>query len=156
MPKPVHAMHIARQAGDSLIEVLVALVLLSVGLLGVAAFEAASLSTNSSAYVRGMATIASYSILDAMRSDPRGTEDGSYNGTVSASACPAVDNTRSLARQQLSQWCASLGRTLNTRQGTQGSIACRTGICTVTIQFDKSTGNAHVSVTQRFTTQVRL
>ena len=68
------------QAGVGLIEVLVAVLVLSIGFLGVAALQARSMSTNNSAMVRSMATIASYSILDAMRADLPNAVAGNYNG----------------------------------------------------------------------------
>ena len=57
------------QSGVGLIEVLVAVLVLSIGFLGIAALQAMSLSTNNSDMARSMATIASYSIMDAMRAD---------------------------------------------------------------------------------------
>src|SRR5690625_4897984 len=50
------------QKGVGLIEVLVAVLVLSIGLLGLAQLQAKSLSTNGSAMTRSMATMFSYSI----------------------------------------------------------------------------------------------
>ena len=52
-----------------MIEVLVAVLVLSIGFLGMAALQAMSLSTNNSAMARSLATINAYSILDSMRAD---------------------------------------------------------------------------------------
>lgn len=125
------------QAGVGLIEVLVAVLVLSIGFLGVAALQAMSLSTNNSAMARSMATINSYSILDAMRADISTAKSTGYNGTVTASACPAAGG--SLSAAQLTQWCNQLGATLGKTANTTGKVACSaTGECTVTIQFDDS------------------
>ena len=87
------------QAGVGLIEVLVAVLVLSIGFLGVAALQARSLSTNNSAMVRSMATIASYSILDAMRADIAGARANAYNKTIKGNACGKAGST--LASQPL-------------------------------------------------------
>ena len=55
------------QQGVGLIEVLIAVLVVSIGFLGVAALQVYTLSTNNSAMARSMTTVASYSILDAMR-----------------------------------------------------------------------------------------
>lgn len=149
-----------RQAGVGLIEVLVAVLVLSIGFLGVAALQARSLSTNNSAMVRSMATIASYSILDAMRADR--TNAANYNGTYKGNACPT--STGTLAQAQLAQWCsvelAPLGQSAN----TIGTISCaaaagtQTSLCKVTIQFnDSRAGDASsTSNGQAFITQALL
>jgi type IV pilus assembly protein PilV len=141
------------QAGVGLIEVLVALLVLSIGFLGVAALEAFSLSTNNSAMARSMATINSYSVLDAMRADILNAQNGAYNTTVSANSCPATGAT--LASQQLNQWCGSLGSALGMSTATTGTINCSgTGACTITITFDDSrAGSALGSNAQTFTTR---
>jgi type IV pilus assembly protein PilV len=129
-----------RQRGVGLIEVLVAVLLLSIAFLGIAALQARSLSTNNSAMARSMATVASYSILDAMRADRAVAINGGYNtdAAMKASACP--DAGPSLASVQLHDWCMTLGQTLGAVESTTGRIDCRgtQGDCTVTIEFDDS------------------
>jgi type IV pilus assembly protein PilV len=145
----------AHQSGVGLIEVLIAVLVLSIGFLGVAALEAMSLSTNNSAYARSMATINAYSILDAMRADLGNAKAGSYNTTtpVKASSCPAAGTT--LATQQLNVWCGSLAATLGANDTTTGSVNCDTnGNCTITIAFDDSRAGSNLgSSAQTFTTQ---
>jgi len=131
----MHVMSRRRQTGVGLIEVMIAVLVLSIGFLGIAALQVHALSTNNSAMARSMATVASYSILDAMRTDRAAAESGSYDTTVTANACP--DAGGSLASNQLHNWCEQLSSTLGASANTTGEIACaNTGICTVTIQFD--------------------
>ncbi|MHB1273753.1 MAG: type IV pilus modification protein PilV [Rhodanobacter sp.] len=145
------------QSGVGLIEVLVAVLVLSIGFLGVAALQVMSLSTNNSAMARSMATISSYSILDAMRADIATAGTGGYNGTVKANACPAVAGT--LASAQLNQWCNQLAKTLGAAASTQGTIKC-TGAspvnCTVTIAFDDSRAGLGGISNQQIVTQGML
>ncbi len=146
---PRNAVH---QEGVGLIEVLVAVLVLSIGFLGIAALEAMSLSTNNSAYARSMATINAYSILDALRADLTNAKAGSYNTKVTASSCPATGN--SLATQQLNVWCGSLAATLGASSTTTGNVSCDgSGNCAITITFDDSRAGAGGGATQTFTTQ---
>ena len=129
-----------QQRGVGLIEVLVAVLVLSIAFLGIAALQAMSLSTNNSAMARSMATMASYSILDAMRADLDAAKQGSYNTSapLKANACPAA-GTSMLSTQQ-HDWCEMLSSTLGAAETTTGSINCvgTEGDCTITIQFDDS------------------
>ena len=125
------------QGGVGLIEVLVAVLIVSIGFLGVAALQVMSLSTNNSAMARSMATVASYSILDAMRADRTAALGSKYNTTVTASSCPDAGST--LASNQLHQWCLQLGHNLGAADNTMGKVDCSsTGECTITITFDDS------------------
>jgi type IV pilus assembly protein PilV len=137
-----------RQAGVGLIEVLVAVLVLSIGFLGVAALQARSMSTNNSAMARSIATIASYSILDAMRADWANAVGGSYNGTVKSTSCPTGNST--LAQAQLQQWCGQL-QTLGVSANTTGNVNCtaatgtNSAYCTITIVFDDSRAGDNTS-----------
>lgn len=58
-----------RETGFSLLEVLIAIVVTSIGLLGLAAMQATGLRNNHSAYHRSQATVLAYDIADRMRSN---------------------------------------------------------------------------------------
>lgn len=58
-----------KQSGLSLIEVLIAIVISSIGLLGLAGMQATGLQNNHSAYHRSQATVLAYDIADRMRSN---------------------------------------------------------------------------------------
>lgn len=127
----------SRQAGVGLIEILVAILVLSIGLLGMAALQTKALSTNNGAMASSVATIASYSILDAMRADKANALTGSYNTTVTTNPCPT--SRTSLAEAQLSDWCSQMKQNLGAASTTSGTINCsNTGTCTITIQYDNS------------------
>lgn len=59
----------ARSSGFTLVEVLVAVLVISIGLLGVARMVLAAVKANDSAYFRGQAAVLAYSILDDMRAN---------------------------------------------------------------------------------------
>ncbi len=124
-----------RQSGIGMLEILIAILIVSIGFLGTAALQARVLSTNNSAMARSMATVASYSILDGLRSDAANAVGGVYNQTVTANACPTTAAT--LAQTQVGQWCQQLASALGPVATTTGKIHCvNTGVCTITIQFD--------------------
>jgi type IV pilus assembly protein PilV len=57
------------QKGTSLLEVLVSLVVLSLGLLGYAGLQSVTLKNNHNAYLRSQATSLAYNVLDRMRAN---------------------------------------------------------------------------------------
>lgn len=148
------------QRGIGMIEVLIAVLIVSIGFLGMAALQAKALSTNNSAMARSMATIASYSILDAMRADLPGAGSGSYNKTVTANSCGTIGTT-TLPNAQLTQWCNDLGKSLGAVASTTGKVDCSSTsaldvTCTVTIQFDDSRAGVGGSPTQQVVTKAGL
>jgi type IV pilus assembly protein PilV len=144
-----------KQAGVGLIEVMVAVLVLSIGFLGVAALQAHALSTNNSAMARSIGTIASYSILDAMRADLSHAKAGNYNVTVTGNACPTTTTT--LANAQLAQWCSQLVNTFGQASTTKGTIDCSAaGDCEITIQFDDSRSGKGGDAAQKIVTQAML
>jgi type IV pilus assembly protein PilV len=73
------------QVGFSLIEVLVALLVLSIGLLGLAMLQVQGMKFNSDAYFRTQATILAYDMIDRMRSNHVAAGLGAYDlGTATA------------------------------------------------------------------------
>ena len=68
--------------GFTLLEVLIALVVLSVGLLGIAGMIVMSLKAGDSSYTRTQATDLAYDIIDRMRGNSLGAQNGNYNVTA--------------------------------------------------------------------------
>ena len=74
-----------RDGGFSLVEVLVALLVLAIGLLGLAALQAQGMRFNHDAYVRTQATNLAYDIVDRMRVN--NTNLAAYTAADSGDAC---------------------------------------------------------------------
>ena len=127
-----------RQAGATLVEVLIAVFILAVGLLGVAALQASALRNSGSALERSQAVIQTYSILDAMRANNAGNvmiaRTGGYN--MAMGSAPGGGNALSVADRVA--WLASLQATLGA--SAQGSINCAAAVCTITVRWNDSRG----------------
>lgn len=113
-----------------MIEVLVTLVVLSVGLLSLAALQIATLKHNNSALTRFEATMLAYDILDRMRANRNSAIRGSYNISVLETAT----NDEDIAGQDLTMWKAALGDKL---PAGNGSISVADRQATVTVQWSE-------------------
>ena len=67
-----------RQQGFTLLEVLIALLVLSIGLLGLAALQTTGLRSNEMASMRTTSTHLAYDITDRMRANPAGVTANQY------------------------------------------------------------------------------
>jgi type IV pilus assembly protein PilV len=121
------------QKGVSMIEVLVAIIVLSIGLLGLAGLQSAGLTHNQSASFRSTATMMSYSILDSMRANRVEARNGSYNIAIGAS----LSSGSTVPEQDVSNWLNELA--LRLPAGT-GAINVNGNVVTVTVQWDDSRG----------------
>lgn len=121
------------QRGVGLIEVLVSVAVVSVGLLGVAALQAAALRSNQSSNERVNGVIAAYSILEAMRANRTVAAAGNYN--LAFNETPGSGS--SVAEKDLRWWRAQLAAGLNS--GT-GAVDCASAspVCIVTVRWNDS------------------
>lgn len=139
--------------GAGLIEVLIAVLVMAVGMLGIAAMQATALRNSQSALERSQAVVQTYSIVDAMRAN---RDIALANGYVMGMTCtPPAAGT--LATTDQRSWIASLQENL-------GSTACgritRNGdIFSITVQWDDSRGGtqgAAGDASQIVTIQTRI
>jgi type IV pilus assembly protein PilV len=142
--------------GLSLIEVLIALVVVSVGLLGMAGLQAYSIRNNNSAYHRSQANTLAYDLLDCVRTDRNAWLEGRYHcltkGTGNAMSCPSGQTPNERADRDLKNWKVNLERLL---PSGAGAIDCDTAnpICTVTVQWADTRG---LEPTQQLIVSTRL
>jgi type IV pilus assembly protein PilV len=124
-----------RDRGFTLIEVLIALVVMCIGVLGIGKLMLLSARSNDSAYMRSQATALAYTILDAMRANRQAALSGSYVvavgsdpvavGCTAAAPCDAGQQ----AQNDLNLWKTSLTAEL---PGGDGSVTTATGTDTLT------------------------
>jgi len=77
-----------RQIGITLVEVLVAILVLAIGLLGIAGLQTAAMGTNFNSYQYTQAAILAQSMVERMRANPTGVTNGNYN--LAAGTTPTV------------------------------------------------------------------
>lgn len=128
-----------QQRGAGLIEVLIAVLILSVGLLGLAGLQATGMKVNASSLMRSEAVMMSYSMLDTIRANPSGSYTTSFGtNPPSASTCEGSGASCSVANisaYDLAVWKCSLGNFNNrtvcdTTLGIEGSLPSGDGAVT--------------------------
>lgn len=127
--------------GAGLIEVLIAVLVMAIGLLGIAAMQATALRNSQSALERSQGVIGTYSILDAMRANPDGLQALEYNISRTCGASPG--GAGSLAQSDIQFWLAQLEENLG--EGACGSISCDTQrVCSISVEWDDTRGSGGV------------
>lgn len=141
---------INKSSGFTLLEVMVALVIFSVGLLGLAGIQGTALQNNSSAYMRTIAMQQSYNMADLIRANT--ATDGSINSeflpiSTSIAAEPTdcsvnnntyVCNSQAMAEFDIHQWQKDLANQL---PSGKGSVTRTAGVFEIIIMWDeKRTG----------------
>lgn len=127
---------IKRQRGVSLLEVLISVVVLTVGLLGLAGLQAVSLKNNTSAYQRGLASMMAYDVIDRIRADLPNCAN--YAVGMASDGAGDVKNWKDGVKAAL--------------PGGSASIVLAGGTITVAIQWDDNRDGAPI----QFTTQTTL
>lgn len=132
--------HKTNQSGFTLLEVLITLVILAIGLLGLAGLQATGLKNNHSAYMRSQATQLAYDIADRMRANMTAVESDSYITSNPSSAAkqttcmtaPGCDPAL-MAENDLYEWNLALTNSLPL---VEASISILSGTHTITINWD--------------------
>lgn len=141
-----------RQAGLSLIEILVSVVILGIGLLGVAAMQSLALRGGQSSLEASQAVIQTNAIIEAMRANRVNANDYATAGMVCA-----VPAGGTLAQNDLANWITNLklsigGATTDTT--TCGQITGCPLNCVITVRWDDS--RAGGSAIRQFTTRTTI
>ena len=120
----------AQVRGIGLIEVMVSLVVLAIGLLGIAAMQSLALRGGQGSLESSQAVMQTGSILEAMRANP------GVDYTM-AKQCSVPTGTATLVAYDRREWIRALKNTIGSGEATDtttcGQIACNAGVCTVTV-----------------------
>lgn len=143
---------IAVNKGFTLIEVLIATLILAVGLLGLSGMQAMGLRSTVSSYNRSQATQLTYDMIDRIRSTYLASDSHNVYVTIqpenaseqpvcistsdSCSSPTACDSTK-MAEQHLFEWNRDLKAILPSGKGTITSVATSASIVfTITVSWD--------------------
>jgi type IV pilus assembly protein PilV len=99
----------ARAAGFTLVEVMVAIVILSIGMLGLATLQMTGLKNNQTAQLRSIATLQAYNMADRMRANMGAVKAGDYDNPTSTSTNANCENTTgcspsAMAAHDFAEW----------------------------------------------------
>jgi len=148
-----HCIGSRAQRGVGLIEVLISLLVLSIGMLGLAGLQLFSLRNNQGAMERSMAVVETHSIVDAMRADRASALAGAFDTGGESE----TESGTSFASQSLATWQENLSKTLGST--ARGTVECEisganAGVCTIRVTWsdDRSVGS---TADERQTTSAR-
>lgn len=128
-----------KESGFTLLEILIAMLVLSIGLMGLAGLMASSMKNNLSASHRTQATWMAYDIIDRMRANRAKAIAGSYATALGAPlACTVAAPTGTVQAQDIAAWKSQLACVLPTGDGS--ITVTNTARATVVIQWDDSRG----------------
>lgn len=154
--RPVHV----TARGVTLIEVLVAVLVISIGLLGLAALQVAALQANETSYQRSQATNLAYDVIDRMRTNRTDALGGNYDTNFTAAPDCAIPSAGSdLAETDLNEWRMALACGLPNGEGfidvDTNPAGSGNNLVTVTIRWtDRDAENA--GDWESFTTRTEL
>lgn len=138
-----------RQSGFGLIEVLVSLLIVSVGLLGIASLQIVALKNVGSSMERSQAVIQTYSYMDLLRAN---RDKALLSELDVPMTCDPANLAGSLTVQR--NWITQLH--LNLGPDSCGKVDCLGGgKCTITVQWDDSRAQGGSS-TQQLVTETML
>lgn len=151
-----HGARADRELGFSLLEVAIAVVVLAIGLLGLAALQVAGLKANDSSGMRTRAVIAASSAIDRARADPAGIfASGKLSVAVDGSLC-AKAASAGFEKTAVGRWQSAFcdfhlppPKTDNAAQMDCSGKGCGAGNCEVLIRWDDSRGERSSSTSPR-------
>lgn len=116
------------QRGFTLLEVLITLVIMAIGLLGLARLQLAGLGQTHGSYLRSQAIHFAYDMADRMRANPQGIEDGDYDSITSTPASYTDCETTTCTTSQLAtfdayQWRTAIEATTTGLPGGSGTVS---------------------------------
>ncbi len=136
------------QSGFTLVEVLVALLIVSIGLLGIAAMQSLALRNTGSSMERSQAVIQTYSYLDLLRAN----RDRAVLSQLDMNLVCEVENLPSSQTDQRN-WLEQLHLTLG--PGSCGKVECLGGgKCTITVQWNDTRAEGGSAVQELVTETV--
>ncbi len=137
------------QAGMTLIEVLVTVLILAIGLLGAAVIQLNALKYTDSSRMASQASFIAYDMLDRIRANP-----GANYSWGRAESAPATSATASVRDQDLHDFEANILGFAG--EGAKGSVAINGSEVTVSVSWDDPRGSGTPGAREAFTLTSRM
>ena len=139
-----------KEQGFSLIEVLVTLIIISIGMMGIIGMQLMSAKNVNNAELRSLATYFAYDMAERMRANPTGVSGGSYN-LVDGSATDPGDCTSGctaivLAQRDAFIWNDMIDNSIANNTGTAprglgpgafGTVRLAAGVYTIAVTWNE-------------------
>ena len=135
-----------RQSGVGLIEVLIAVLILGIGMLGIAALQTMTLRNVGASADRTQAVIQTYAVLDTLRAQRAAALAGSFNtdgfqcSTATALGTPGT----------LTGWLADVRQTV--APSACGQVTCVAATCTIKVRWSEERATGQSATPQMVTT----
>lgn len=124
-----------KQQGATLIELLIALIIMVTALVGLAALQAKSVQANQSSLYRSQASFLSSDILERMRANRQSALSGAYDLSGFSHTLPQLNNNQ--ADDDIAAWLTDLATHL---PSGSGSIARDNNLFTISIRWNDTRG----------------
>lgn len=140
-----------RQEGFTILEILIALVVLAIGILGMAGLQSKSLYNNHSAQLRTKATSLAHDIAERMRANRRIALESAANYQINMGTTPAAPGTNcatnncsgnELATFDKYQWWSAVSNELPVGEASV-AVDINKHIATITIQWEDNHDRFH-------------
>lgn len=145
-----------RQHGFTMIEVLIALIILSIGLLGVAGVQALAMKSTTNSHIRSQVTLLAESMVENIRANSPGAIGGSYNGVTAQGSDPSCGtgcSAAQIAQRDIFQWFSDLQADVPGFTGATINLA--NGMAEVTVNWtERDLSNDAVAQTYEYNARV--
>jgi len=142
--QPKYNLRLKRSKGFTMVELLVSMLIFSIGMLGLGYLQLTSMRTNQMAFMRSQASTIAYDMADRMRANIVGTQADDYDGSPVASDvdCEGADETcvpADLAAYDMSSWLGAI-QTLPSGSGVVAGLGGSQ--YSITIRWDQDRSGA--------------
>ena len=120
-----------RQRGFTMVEILIAMLILAIGLLGVAGVQVLALKETTDANIQSQVNFYAQNIVEQMRADLKGVKAGDYN-TITSSGCSSCSTA--FEKSVVNSWLQEVNTNI---PGGKGAVSVASGVATVTITWSQ-------------------
>ncbi len=139
--QPTARLALRKQQGMTMLEVLIAVMILSVGLLGIAGLQTSNLRNSQSAHQRTMAVLLASSMAERIRANRALALSNGYSVVKTCPTTvldPALITSASIAEHEKKHWLNEIARSIGVAAKPCGEVTFSGRTYTVTVYWDDS------------------